>query len=68
MTLEQLQNDLKAKGAPPAAGTFMILNSRLTCFWIDVWLGAFGCKEEPNGAFYVADFRNEPVVELEEAP
>ena len=63
MTLIELQDKVKLEEGKRRS--FMLLNSRLSCTWLDPWLGLFLCEEAGTGFFQVRDFRNEPVVELE---
>jgi len=65
MKLHELQKQLKDAGAKPDCGSFMMLDARAVCQWVDVWLGAFACHElAPNGVFYVSDFGDRDVVPL----
>ena len=65
MTLGELQNTIKYESRPQSQ--FMLLNSRTSCSWLDVWMGLFLCKDASDeGFFHVNDFRNEPVVVLED--
>ena len=62
MTLIELQDSAKLADGKPSP--FLLLNGRLECSWLDVWLGLFLCPKAGSGFFQVRDFRGEPVEEL----